>query len=92
MKYMPYRILALVLCLAMLVGCSTADSWQEQYDLGRRYLNEQNYEQAVLAFTEAIQIDPNRSESYVGRGEAYLAAGETAENLAAAFEDYQTGG
>lgn len=92
MKYMPYRILALVLCLAMLVGCSTAGNWQEQYDLGRRYLNEQNYEQAVLAFTEAIQIDPNRSKSYVGRGEAYLAAGETAENLAAALADYEKAG
>ena len=64
-------------------------SWQEQYDLGLRYLSDGNYEAAILAFTAAIEIDPNRPEAYIGRGDAYIASGETAENLAAALADYQ---
>ena len=32
-------------------------TWQEKYDLGIKYLEESNYEEAVLAFSEAIKID-----------------------------------
>ena len=32
----------------------------DQYDLGMRYLSESNYEEAILAFTAAIKIDPNK--------------------------------
>ena len=64
-------------------------TWQEQYDLGVRYLSEGNYEEAVIAFTAAIEIDPKRAEAYVGRGDAYVASGETEENLVAAQADYE---
>lgn len=47
-------------------------TWQEQYDLGVRYLSEGNYEEAIIAFTAAIEIDPKRAETYVGRGDAYV--------------------
>lgn len=80
--------LALVLCLA---GCgqNAAATWQEQYNLGVRYLSEGNYEEAIVAFTAAIEIDPKRAEAFVGRGDAYICNGETAENLAAALGDYE---
>jgi len=64
-------------------------SWQEQYDLGVRYLSEGNYEEAIIAFTAAIEIDPKQAPAYVGRGDAYIGAGETEENLAAAQADYE---
>ena len=86
------RLTSLILVLVLLIsGCgqSLADQWQEQYDLGVRYLSEGNYEEAILAFTAAIEIDPNRAEAYVGRGDAYVASGETEENLAAAQADYE---
>ena len=35
--------------------------WQTQYDLGVRYLSEGNYEEAILAFEAAIEIDPRNS-------------------------------
>ena len=41
-----------------------ASGWQAQYDLGVRYLNDGNYEEAVIAFTAAIEIDPKRPEGY----------------------------
>ena len=85
------RAVCLLLALLLLAGCGgAAAGWQEQYDLGLRYLNEENFQEAILAFTEAIAIDPNRPELYVGRAGAYIASGETAENLAAALADYET--
>ena len=84
------RLPALLLTLGLLLSaCGGQGSWQEQYDLGVRYLSEGNYEEAILAFTAAIEIDPNRAEAYVGRGDAYVASGETEDNLAAALADYE---
>ncbi len=37
-------------------------TWQQQYDLGLRYLLVGRYEDAVLAFCTAIQIDPKQSD------------------------------
>lgn len=74
-----------------LISCSQSAeaSWQEQYDLGVRYLAEGNYEEAIIAFTAAIEIDPKRAEAYVGHGDAYIGSGETEDNLAAAQADYE---
>ena len=84
------RIAAWLLVLALLLGlagCSKAQRWQEQYDLGMRYLSEQNWVEAVLAFGEAIRIDPNRPEAYLGRGDAYRGRGGEGD-LEAALADY----
>lgn len=51
-------------------------TWDEQYDLGVRYLSEGNYEEAILAFTAAIEIDPKRPEAYWGIADAYIGAGD----------------
>ena len=64
-------------------------TWQEQYDLGVRYLSEGNYQEAIIAFTAAIEIDPKQALAYVGRGDAYVLSGETEENLTAAQSDYK---
>lgn len=53
-----------------------ASTWQEQYDLGIRYLSEGNYEEAVLAFTAAIQIDPKQPDAYRKAAEAYESMGD----------------
>jgi hypothetical protein len=63
--------------VALLSGCGggaevAAAGWQEQYDLGLRYLSEGGYEEAVVAFTAAIEIDPKQAVVYVGRGDAYV--------------------
>ena len=91
MKRFAAFCLIFVLTITQLCSCSKSpeEQWQEQYDLGVRYLSEGNYEEAIIAFTAAIEIDPNRAEAYVGRGDAYIASGETEENLAAALADYE---
>lgn len=92
----------LILCLSLLCSCSKSldKRWQEQYDLGVRYLSEGNYEEAVIAFTAAIEIDPKKIEAYNGLAEAYLVMGDyesaatvwdttqiTDEELQALFDD-----
>ena len=64
-------------------------TWQEQYDLGIRYLSEGSYEEAIIAFTAAIELDPKQASAYVGRGNAYILSDETEENLAAAHANYE---
>ena len=91
MKRTVSLLLTLVLLLT-LYGCGQKGSalrWQEQYDLGVRYLSEGNYEEAIIAFTAAIEIDPKQADAYIGRGDAYIGSGETEENLAAALADYK---
>ena len=73
------RILGL--CLALVLGlCACGQSaeaaWQEQYDLGVKYLSEGSYEEAIVAFTAAIEIDPKRPEAYRKAAEAYEAMGD----------------
>ncbi len=90
MKKRLFSLILVLLCSALLLaGCSKGsapsyETWQQQYDLGVRYLSDGNYEKAILAFTAAIELDSSRAEAYIGRGDAYLAAGDTA----AAREDY----
>lgn len=87
MKRTISLVLLVVIGLLPVVGCGQkAPNWQEQYDLGVRYLSEGNYEDAIIAFTAAIEIDPNRAEAYVGRGDAYIKSGET---LSFAQMDYE---
>jgi len=86
------RVLGLFLImLLMLCACGqneqgNAPVWQDQYDLGVRYLAEGNYEKAIIAFTSAIEIDPKQAEAYKKLAETYVAMGDT-ELACKALED-----
>lgn len=82
-------VLALYLTLSLCACGASNSTWQEQYDLGVRYLSESNYEEAIIAFTAAIEIEPKRADAYVGRGDAYAGLGGTDEILAVALADYK---
>ena len=96
-------LLAVFLTAAGLAACSCAAGtqgeteeqtldWQEQYDLGIRLLNEGKYEEAILAFTAAIDIAPRQAALYVARGDAYLAWANALQNEAAAAGEEADGG
>lgn len=80
MKRFFYILLAALLLLT-LAACQKAPEaaepadeapgWQAKYDLGVRYLSEGNYQEAIIAFTAAIEIDPKRAEAFLGRGDTY---------------------
>lgn len=65
-------------------------------NLGNKYLLSLDYEDAVKAFSKAIDIDPKKPDAYIGRGDAYAALNmndlaaddyEYAISLDAAYED-----
>ena len=64
-------------------------SWQEQYDVGMRYLVEGSYMEAIVAFTAAIQIDPKQAAPYNGRAESYKLAAEQADDTTIAVDFYE---
>lgn len=72
MKRVLSLLLALVLVLGLCACGEKAPSWQDQYDLGERYLTDGSYEEAILAFQAAIEIDPRRPEPYLLLSEVYL--------------------
>lgn len=92
MKRSILSILAIILLLCTACGQKTP-TWQEQYDLGARYLSEGNYEEAIIAFNAAIEIDPKRADAYLNLANVYLelgdmdAAKKTLEDGAAATGD-----
>ena len=81
-------VTALTICALLLSLCacgqgtagqaSSAEglTWQEQYDLGVRYLEDGDYEEAIIAFTAAIEIDPKRAEAYTSLAEIYMEQGD----------------
>ena len=46
--------------------------YSEYIDLGNKYLLEENYEEAILAFEKAIKIDAKSTEARVGAAKAYI--------------------
>ena len=74
-------VLLLTLSLCACGGGTEQSSWQEQYDLGVRYLSQGNYEEAVIAFTAAIEIDPKQVDAYIGLAQAYTAQGDAQRAL-----------
>ncbi len=84
---MKRAVCILIGLIALLSACGqhsvpTADAgtlWQEQYDLGVRYLSEGNYEEAIIAFSAAIEIDPKRPEAYIGLADACIGVGDYAK-------------
>ena len=77
--------LLLVLALGLCACKSTEAKWQEQYDLGMKYVSEGNYEEAIIAFAAAIEIDPKSADAYLALADVYEAQGDT-ESLQAILE------
>lgn len=79
-------VAAVLLAVMLLTACASgASKAADKIELGQKYLIELNYTEAIASFTEAIKLDPNNIQAYMGRAEAYLALGEYDK----ALEDYQ---
>ena len=91
-------ILVVVLALVIvggIIGAVALSSGNAQADisetlsLAQRYLNEENYEQALIEFDRIIEIAPMNADAYLGKAEALIALGNTEEAkavLEAAYE------
>lgn len=79
----------IVLIIGIVIGIalisSNSKKPQNLLDLGNRYLNEHNYEEAIAAFEEAIGIDDKLIEAYARLIEAYHAIGDDAKAIEYAY-------
>ena len=60
----------------------------EQLELGQKYLAEENYEEAVIAFNKVIELDPKNIDAYVYLAESYDKKGSTKEAIEALEAGY----
>ena len=82
-KLWSQLIAVIVLVAVLLTSCgSKAATATDKIELGQKYLTELNYTEAIASFTEAIKLDPNIIQAYMGRAEAYVALGEYDKALA----------
>ena len=85
-RKMLQLVAAVLLAVMLLTACASgASKAADKIELGQKYLTELNYTEAVASFTEAIRLDPDNIQAYMGRAEAYLALGEYEK----ALEDYR---
>ena len=70
----------------------TAGSVQEHLELGQKYLVELDYSNAVLEFTDAINIDPKNPDAYIGLAEAYIGTGDTEKAIETLEKGYEETG
>ena len=84
----PLIITTVILGLCLIAGgifALTANSsgrrLADQLELGQKYLDELDYEQALVAFEAAISIDPKCVDAYLGMAEAYTGMGEYEKGL-----------
>ena len=74
------------LAVSLLQGHTYTVKAEEFCDVGEKYFNEENYKEAVDAYTAAINISPRKYEAYAGRAEANYALGNKKE----AIDDFVT--
>ena len=56
------------------------DPLAKQLSLGERYLSEMDYERAVAAFQEAVEIDPKSKQAYMGLADSYAGLADVTED------------
>lgn len=66
---MKKAVVLLLTAMVFLAGCgnNTEAKISEQLELGEKYLTEENYEEAIVAFDQVIELDAKKFEAYVGK-------------------------
>lgn len=72
-------VLTVILCLFLLTVCTACQKDKKTLiDLGEKYLEELDYDKAILTFEQAIETEPRNEQGYIGLYNAYIAKGEDA--------------
>ncbi|MBD9219684.1 MAG: tetratricopeptide repeat protein [Clostridiales bacterium] len=88
-KYSKFVIIiSMVLMTIFLSACSSDSAWQKNMNMGERYLQDENYQDAISAFSKAIEINDEKPEAYIERGNVYAIL-EGNENKLLAISDYE---
>ncbi len=92
-KIIAIICIVLALAVALIAGvlviqATPAGKVKRQIKLAEKYLTEMNYEQALIAYSEAIKIDPKCEQAYLAMADIYIKQGE-AEKAIAILEEGQ---
>ncbi len=71
----PILLLLLILILAA-CGKSSNAQLKECLDLGQKYMTEMNYEEAIIAYNKALEIDPKNVDAYQALANIYEFRGD----------------
>jgi tetratricopeptide (TPR) repeat protein len=80
MKFLLVTVLILLNFTAC-AGNNSGESLESLLSLGQKYLLEEKYEEAVVAFEKAIKIDGKCVEAYIGLTDSYMGLGEEEKAL-----------
>lgn len=82
MKKTIVAVVLLLLCaLCWMSGCEKAPTWQDLYDAGIEYMEGKEYDQAIVSFQQAIELDGSKPEAYGVLADVYLAIEEMEKAL-----------
>lgn len=85
-------ILLAAIIICVIVFGDSGKKLQEQLDLGTKYLEEMDYEQAQAAFQAALEIEPKNADAYLGIVEVYIRTNKFESALECAKEGYEVTG
>ncbi len=94
-KIWPIILIVIIIAIAagvIIFNSTDTARFRKQLNLGQRYLSEMNYEEAVVAFNQAIEIDPRSVDAYLGLADAYIGLGDEEAALAALKKGYEATG
>lgn len=66
----------LLITLSGFVNAFAKDSAKEFSDAGMEFVKQSKYDEAVISYARAIELNPNFTEAYYGRGLVYGRKGE----------------
>ncbi len=94
----PWFAFGIVMLIVVVAGVAVAvhgnpqRKYSRQISLAERYLNEMDYDKAIVAYRTAIRIDPKNAEAYLGLAEAYIGLGDPEKALEVLKEGYEQTG
>ncbi|MGE5398721.1 MAG: tetratricopeptide repeat protein [Chitinophagales bacterium] len=78
-KLIAGAVLSILLVAGGYLGWNSLNSearFEKKLELAVKYLNENKYDEAILAYNDAIKIDPKNMEARVGLAQAYIGKGD----------------
>lgn len=74
-------IVLLTIGVCFIIGTGVLNPLEHQLSLGYKYLEQGKYEEAILAFNKAIEIDDKKVDAYLGKAQAEIKLSDNEEAL-----------
>jgi tetratricopeptide (TPR) repeat protein len=87
-------IVVVIIVVAAIVvnGSGSKNNLRDQLDLAEQYLSDMDYEQAIAAYEQALEIEPKCEEAYLGLADIYVTLEDYDNALEILNEGYEQTG